>query len=71
MNIKAHYFEVSGGEVVENGKPHWPDCLNILLPKHRALNLIKQLANGLEVYGEEEFIPLNFMGELDYDCEDS
>ncbi len=73
MNIKVHDFKVSGGEKVENGKSNWPDCLNIVLPKHRALSLIQQLANSLEVYrdAEQEFILLNFMGKLDYDVDEN
>jgi hypothetical protein len=67
MKLNGHNFQVDGGMCTDqHGKPHWPDSLNMWIPKEKVLPLIEQLARALQVYSSQEEIPLNFMGKLEY-----
>lgn len=48
---------------IDNGKPHWPDCMTIWMGRKRALQIISQLANGLEDDDRDAY-SVSFCGEL-------
>jgi hypothetical protein len=71
MKIKVHNFNVGGGNVVTNGKSHWPDCLNVILPKNRILSLMETLINSMQYNDKnKDTVSLNFMGKLEYDIDE-
>lgn len=68
--IKAHDFEVWGGQSVDDrGKTHWPDCLNVSMARWQALDLIQVLAHQLRD-AEREIIQFSHMGKLDFDIDE-
>ncbi|MFW9872710.1 MAG: hypothetical protein ACFFG0_06365 [Candidatus Thorarchaeota archaeon] len=69
--IKSHIFKINGKEKIEEGKSHWPDCLEIGMRQYKALDIIRQLASSLQTCGEEDDIYLSFMGKLDYDIDEN
>ncbi len=68
MKINVHNFEVNGGNVVTDGKSHWPDCLNIDIPCERVLGIAEQLIGSFRYnqYNDPgQMVQLNFMGKLE------
>lgn len=63
--IKSHNFDISAGRIIKQGKAFWPDCLNLFIPRHRALDMAIQLLRQIE--NNDEQIYLSFMGKLEYD----
>ena len=57
-------FTVGGGRVVEDGKPHWPDCLTLWLRRDKALAAISSLAKQL-IAEDAMYFALTYCGELE------
>ena len=65
MDIKGHTFEFNGGGITNEGKTHWPDCVNFSAPPHIAWNLVRSLLSQLEE--GTEMVEFSGCGKLDYD----
>lgn len=64
MEVKSHDFEVHGGEEIQKGKSHWPDCLNVTLSQWFAWDLVQRLLAQLKA--KDKTIQFNYMGKLEY-----
>jgi hypothetical protein len=62
--VNSWSFRVAQGGVNIDGKNHYPDCINIRMDRWRALEIISQLASGLQSPEKEEF-DLGFCGVLE------
>lgn len=67
--MKAHNFEVHKDNNITKGKSHWPDCLNLSMPRFYAWELVTGLLYQLR-QGKED-ITYSTCGKLEYDIDEN